>query len=48
MSVDDAPMSLAVPEERVDPPAVGQPIGGGEDDKIWRLIRIKWAVEQEH
>lgn len=38
MSVDDAPMILTVPEQQVDPPAVGQPIGSGEEDKM-RLQR---------
>lgn len=38
MSVDDAQVILPVPEERMDPPAVGQPIGGGEENKM-RLQR---------
>lgn len=28
----------------VDPPAVGQPIRGGYEDKMRLLIRIKWNV----
>ena len=44
MSIDDAQMIPAVPESWVDPPAVGQPIGGGEKDKIRLLIKIKWIL----
>lgn len=46
MSVDDAQMILVVPEEWVDPPAVRQPIGGGEEDKMRLPIRLKWIAEE--
>lgn len=46
MSVDDAPMSLAVPEERVDPSDSQSEVE--EDDKMRLLIRIKRIAEEEH